>query len=61
MLDPWSTGGFMQSPSESLPVVLVQDAGHHLDLFFSNPADMPSVLQARKFHVQMITEWLSLP
>ena len=60
-LDPWSTGGFMESPSDSLPVVIVKDAGHHMDLFFSNPADSDSVLAARKFELQMIEQWLAHP
>ncbi len=61
LLDPWSTGGFMESPSPSLPVVLVKDAGHHMDLFFSNPADTQSVLDARKTEIQAIRDWLAQP
>jgi lysosomal Pro-X carboxypeptidase len=58
-LDPWSTGGIMETLNPALPAVVIEEAGHHMDLFFSNPADTPSVLAARAFELKTIQQWLA--
>lgn len=46
-MDPWSSGGVLHSLSPSLPSLFIPQGAHHLDLFFSHPADPPSVVQGR--------------
>lgn len=60
-LDPWSTGGVTTTLSDSLPAIIIKQAGHHMDLFFSNPADTDDVIQARLFEVKTIQQWLTIP
>jgi lysosomal Pro-X carboxypeptidase len=57
--DPWSSVGVTESLSNSLPAIFMEEAAHHLDLYFSNPADPPSVIAARKFQMNSISDWLS--
>jgi len=56
--DPWSSGGILKSLSPSVITVWIPEGAHHLDLFFSNKADPPAVVQARKFELKAITSWL---
>lgn len=59
--DPWSGGGLTDSPASErdLIVLNISDSAHHLDLFFSNPADPPSVIQAREFELAFIEKWVA--
>lgn len=57
-LDPWHVGGILTSLSPSLPAILIDGGAHHLDLFFSNPADPPSVIEARKVQLENIALWI---
>ncbi|XP_070532339.1 dipeptidyl peptidase 2-like [Ptychodera flava] len=57
-LDPWRRGGVTESVSESLVAILIEGGAHHLDLRSSNPADPPSVVQARAKEVQYIQQWI---
>jgi len=62
-LDPWSSGGVINGtpPSETetgVTTVLIPNGAHHLDLFFSNPADPPDVIAARKLELEMIAKWI---
>ncbi|XP_074649830.1 lysosomal Pro-X carboxypeptidase-like isoform X2 [Tubulanus polymorphus] len=57
-LDPWSGGGVHVNVSSSVYAISISDSAHHLDLRSSNPADPPSVKQARLFHEARITEWI---
>ena len=63
-LDPWSFGGVTPktplppSASSSLGVVWIPEGAHHLDLFFSNPADPPSVIAARQTEMAFVRKWL---
>lgn len=56
--DPWSSAGVNASLSPSLPAVLIDTGAHHLDLFFSNPADPPSVIAARDVELGYIKAWV---
>jgi dipeptidyl-peptidase-2 len=57
-LDPWSVGGVTESLSESLTAILIKGGAHHLDLRFSNPADPPSVIEAREKEKEIIAGWI---
>lgn len=63
--DPWSFGGVTPSTplpaftSSSIERVWIEEGAHHLDLFFSHPADPPGVRLARKREVAAIQKWLS--
>ena len=70
LLDPWSGGGVyppgggIDGPmvqnitADGSQIALLLDLGaHHLDLFFSNPADPPCAVQAREIEAKMIERW----
>ena len=58
-LDPWSRGGFLESVSESVVAILIDEGAHHLDLRSSNPADPPSVIKAREQEKTIIRGWIN--
>lgn len=60
LLDSWSGGGLTDSPApeRDLIVMNISDSGHHLDLFFTNPADPPSVTNARLVEMAYVTKWV---
>jgi lysosomal Pro-X carboxypeptidase len=60
-LDPWRGGGVTYNVSFDRDVTawIVQDAGHHMDLMFSNPLDMPSVLFVRQQERDAIQRWVA--
>lgn len=60
-LDPWMpTGVFVDDVggSHSLVTILIDDAGHHLDLMFSDENDMQSVIDARNIESENIAKWI---
>lgn len=59
--DPWRGGGPHVNVSLSHDVVsyIVEGGGHHLDLFFSNPLDTPSVRFVRSKELEYIRKWIS--
>ena len=59
--DPWSGPGIQLSPNPArdLIVLNVSEGAHHLDLFFTNPQDPPSVTEVRRVEVAYITKWLA--
>ncbi len=59
MLDPLNGAGVKQNLSDSLLAVNTGMVGHHNDLFFSNSNDLQSVIDARKFELDQINQWLS--
>jgi lysosomal Pro-X carboxypeptidase len=57
--DPWRTGGMTWQVSSTVVPLYIAEGAHHLDLMFSNPADPPSVVAARKVELSWIQEWIS--
>eukprot|EP00921_Rhytidocystis_pertsovi_P016289 GHVQ01025757.1.p2 GENE.GHVQ01025757.1~~GHVQ01025757.1.p2 ORF type:complete len:246 (+),score=24.81 GHVQ01025757.1:22-738(+) len=58
MLDPWSTGGVLNSPTASCPAYLMEGAAHHLDLRLPHPRDPPDVVDVRKKHISWLKQWI---
>ncbi|GIY82905.1 lysosomal Pro-X carboxypeptidase [Caerostris darwini] len=58
-LDPWYGGGILNSLSDTLIAIFMEDAAHHLDLRSSNPADPVSVKKARRTIKYWISKWIS--
>jgi lysosomal Pro-X carboxypeptidase len=57
--DPWRSGGVVANTSASLPALVIPGAAHHLDLFFTDPRDPPSVTQARKDEMAYVKGWVA--
>jgi lysosomal Pro-X carboxypeptidase len=57
LLDPWHSGGILQNVSDTILAYHVPEGGHHLDLFFSNPADPESVRWIRRRQLENIRRW----
>lgn len=58
LLDPWSTGGVLWNVSDTVVAVIIPEGAHHLDLRAANPADPPSVLEARRIEKEHIARWI---
>merc|ERR1712204_33958 len=58
-MDPWMPGGVLTKQSESVVNIMIEEAGHHLDLMFSNSNDPQSVIDARAVEVQQIEKWIA--
>ena len=39
-------------------VIMMDQAAHHLDLFFEHPLDPPGVLDARRVEMDMVESWV---
>ena len=48
----------MQNVSDSLVSVVLDLGAHHLDLMFTDPADPPCVLHARRVQEANILKWV---
>ena len=57
-LDPWSSGGVLESPNLSIIPLLIRDGAHHLDLRAANALDTPEVQVARTQEKNIIKMWL---
>ncbi|CAM9700055.1 unnamed protein product [Pylaiella littoralis] len=59
-LDPWSEMGVVdqKKAGSGVKVIMMDQAAHHLDLFFEHPLDPPDVLDARKVEMDMVEEWV---
>ncbi|XP_033743096.1 lysosomal Pro-X carboxypeptidase-like [Pecten maximus] len=58
LLDPWSSGGVLKSMSSSLPVIIIPNGAHHVDLRSSNPGDTPDITKARQTEEYIIQRWV---
>ncbi|KAH8317821.1 hypothetical protein KR074_011168, partial [Drosophila pseudoananassae] len=58
LLDPWSGGGVLQAPNDKIHVIILPEGAHHLDLRRSDPADPPSVRDARNKESAIIARWI---
>ncbi|XP_033173414.1 lysosomal Pro-X carboxypeptidase [Drosophila mauritiana] len=58
LLDPWSGGGVLQAPNDKVFVIILPEGAHHLDLRHSDPADPPSVRDARDKEAAIIARWI---
>lgn len=41
-----------------MQALIIPEGGHHLDLFFSNPEDPPSVTRVRKEQMRNVAQWI---
>ncbi|XP_064479463.1 lysosomal Pro-X carboxypeptidase-like [Ornithodoros turicata] len=57
-LDPWSGGGILESISETLVALTVEDGAHHYDLRAAHPDDSDSVRAVRAKEKEYIRLWL---
>ena len=58
--DPWATGGVVNvTLGPDVPTIWIQDGAHHIDLFYTNPADPPSITNAREQEVGLIGDWIA--
>lgn len=57
LFDPWSSAGFQTNLSARLPAVVIDVGAHHIDTFFANAADPPSVTHARAFEMSLVAQW----
>jgi len=60
-LDPWMPGGVLEDLSEDLIAIIIEGGAHHLDLREANPADPPSVIQAREKIAATLQHWMENP
>ena len=59
--DPWRAGGVLKHNSKfdsSIVIIDMPNGGHHSDLFFSNRADFPDVIAARRFEILTLKKWI---
>jgi len=57
--DPWRSGGILVPISESIVSIYVAQGAHHLDLFFTDPRDPPSVTEARRQEMAWVDKWIN--
>ena len=58
LLDPWHGGGFLKQWDNSMPVLLMKNAAHHLDLRAPHPQDPPDVTATRVEEEKIIRGWI---
>ena len=56
--DPWKGGGVLEDLNDSLKAVIIPEAAHHLDLFFSHPGDTEAVKAARQLEIDEMKKWV---
>lgn len=60
LYDPWSSGGVMESISDTVVAIQIPYAAHHLDLRGSNPLDTRAVISARIQEKNILRNWLKI-
>lgn len=58
-LDPWSSLGVLEPPSDDVVVLTIPGAAHHADLRFSRPSDSPELVRARRIEKTYIRRWIA--
>jgi len=59
-LDPWRGGDVVVNVSSTVQAVLVERAGHHMDLMFAQPQDSATnVLAVRAHELAMAAKWIA--
>jgi len=56
--DPWRGGGVGQDLNDSLIAVVIEEAAHHLDLFFSHENDTDALIAARELEMNHVRKWI---
>lgn len=59
-LDPWSEMGVVdqEQAGDGVKVIMMDQAAHHLDLFFWHPLDPKDVLDARRIEMDLVEGWV---
>ncbi|CAH1165084.1 unnamed protein product [Phyllotreta striolata] len=60
LMDPWSVGGVFSNVSSTVLAFNITDGPHHVDFRRADPADNNYVIEARRFHVRIIKQWLNM-
>lgn len=60
MQDPWHGGGVLTNLSDSIFAIILPNGAHHIDLMFSDPADVdyPDIGWAREFERGQMRRWV---
>ena len=56
--DPWRGGGVVEDLNDSLLSIVIPEAAHHLDLFFSHENDTDAVIAARELEMDQVQKWI---
>ncbi|CAB1112158.1 unnamed protein product [Ectocarpus sp. CCAP 1310/34] len=61
-LDPWSGMGVVDQrrAGGGVKVIMMDQAAHHLDLFFEHPLDPQDVLDARRVEMDYVERWVDM-
>ncbi|CAM9466993.1 unnamed protein product [Ectocarpus sp. 13 AM-2016] len=61
-LDPWSGMGVVDQrrAGGGVKVIMMDQAAHHLDLFFEHPLDPQDVLDARRVEMDFVERWVDM-
>jgi lysosomal Pro-X carboxypeptidase len=57
-LDPWRGGGVTVNVSASVQSYVIPGVGHHVDLFFSHPADTEPLRAVRAAQIAAVRAWI---
>ena len=59
-LDPWRSGGIIANSTKTPSMIaIMHDSAHHAELRASNPADTPSMIEARNIERANIKKWVT--
>jgi len=62
-LPPPDPDSFLPPPqtnlSASLPAIIIPEGAHHIDTFFADPQDPPSVKMARQTEMRLARQWIA--